>query len=428
MPCLNSDRTPRDPVLIREAIWQKPSMQKPGKVVVVSQHYPPDQSTTAAIMAAIANRLAEEAEVLVLSGWPGSASKPAAGRPAVEEIKNWMPGKAALLKRATAELLFTARTFFSLLSRLEPGDVALTVTAPFVLPYAVATAARLKRARSILILHDLFPDVLVLSGLLRPGSIVTRAMRAMNALMFRALTTVVIIGRDSEKLLLSYRGMTRDKIEFIPNWTTITPAVRPVAADNPFRRGLDGRFIVGLSGNLGFTHDPVIVFEAARRLADDPGIHFLLSGWGMGFDELKSMQSETKLANITLVDRVADGELQDFLSAADIWLIPYRKNVAGVSVPSRFYNLLAVGRPVILVSEPDAEAAMTVSEHDLGWVVTPGMPEQLAETIRAASRAPDLTLRERAVAVARGYSPERALTGYAALIQRLIGSEERFRS
>jgi colanic acid biosynthesis glycosyl transferase WcaI len=403
-------------------------MQKPGKVVVVSQHYPPDQSTTAAIMAAIANRLAREVDVLVLSGWPGSASKSAADRPAVEEIKNWMPGKAALLKRATAELLFTARTFFAVIKRLGPGDVALTVTAPFVLPYAVAAAARLKRARSILIMHDLFPEVLVLSGLLRPGSIVAKAMRAMNALMFRALTCVVIIGRDSEKLLLSYRGMTQDKIEFVPNWTTISPRVRPIAADNPFRRGLGTRFVVGLSGNLGFTHDPVIVFEAARRLKDDAGIHFLLSGWGIGFDELKSMQSEAKLANITLVDRVADGELQDFLSAADIWLIPYRKDVAGVSVPSRFYNLLAVGRPVILVSELDAEAALTVVEHDLGRVVTPGMPEQLAEAIRAAARAPDPTLSERAVAVARSYSPERALTGYAALIQRLIGSEERCRS
>ncbi|MGY3605844.1 MULTISPECIES: glycosyltransferase family 4 protein [unclassified Bradyrhizobium] len=402
-------------------------MQKPGKVVVVSQHYPPDRSTTAAIMAAIASRLAKEVDVLVLSGWPGSASKLAADRPVVEEIKNWMPGKAALLKRAAAELLFTARTFFAVLRRLERGDVALTVTAPFVLPYAVAAAARLKRARSILIMHDLFPEVLVLSGLLKPGSIVTRAMRAMNGLMFRALTTVVIIGRDSEKLLLSYRGMTRDKIEFIPNWTTIDPAVRPVAADNAFRRGLGGRFVVGLSGNLGFTHDPVIVFEAARRLKDDPSIHFLLSGWGLGFDKLRSMQSEAKLANITLVDRVADEDLQDFLSAADLWLIPYRKDVAGVSVPSRFYNLLAVGRPVILISEPDAEAALTVTEHDLGRVVTPGMPAQLAEAIRAASRTPDPTLPERAVAVARSYSPERALTGYAALIQRLIGSEERCR-
>ena len=46
-------------------------------------------------------------------------------------------------------------------------------------------------------------------------------MRGLNALMFRALDAVVIIGRDTEKLLLRYGGMTRDKIRFIPNWATL---------------------------------------------------------------------------------------------------------------------------------------------------------------------------------------------------------------
>ena len=86
------------------------------------------------------------------------------------------------------------------------------------------------------------------------------------------------------------------------------------------------------------------------------------------------------LPNVTLVDRVEDEDLEAFLSAADVWLIPYRKNVAGVSVPSRFYNLLAVGRPVVLVSEPEAEAALIVTENNLGWVVPPGMPDQLGKS------------------------------------------------
>ena len=78
----------------------------------------------------------------------------------------------------------------------------LTVTAPFMLPYAVAAAARLKGARSALIMHDLFPDVLVMAGLLKPGSIVTMTMRAANSLMFRALNAVITIGRDAERPLL----------------------------------------------------------------------------------------------------------------------------------------------------------------------------------------------------------------------------------
>jgi colanic acid biosynthesis glycosyl transferase WcaI len=238
--------------------------------------------------------------------------------------------------------------------------------------------------------------------------------------MFRALNAVIVIGRDSEKLLLRYRGMTADKIRFIPNWATLAPGIRPVNPANPFRKASGARFIVGLSGNLGFTHDPDIVFEAARLLRGEGDIHFLLSGWGIGFDRLKDMQSASRLANVTLVDRVADGDLDALLSSADVWLIPYRKNVAGVSVPSRFYNLLAAGRPVILISEPEAEAALTVKESALGWVVAPGRPDQLADAIKLASLSQDAAMAERAVAAARTFSPERALNGYAALVGELL--------
>ena len=395
-------------------------MQQSGKVVVVSQHYPPDHSTTAAIMAAIANRVADDAEVLVLSGTAGSASPALAGQVEVEEIRNWMPAKAALIKRAAAEILFTIRIFAALLAKLRRGDVVLTVPAPFMLPYALAAAARLKRARSVLIMHDLYPEVLIAAGLLKPGSMLAKVMRGLNALMFRALDAVVIIGRDTEKLLLRYGGMTPDKIRFIPNWATLVPGVRPIRPDNPFRRSLAARFVVGLSGNLGFTHDPVVVFEAARLLRDDPDIHFLLSGWGIGFEQLQAMQSDAKLANVTLVERVEDGDLDAFLASANIWLIPYRSNVAGVSVPSRFYNLLAVGRPVILVSEPEAEAALTVTENNLGWVVTPGMPDRLANAIRTAAASNDPSMAENSVAAAGNFSAERALASYAMLVQELL--------
>lgn len=397
----------------------KAMMQSYGKVVVVSQHYPPDPSTTATIMAAISERVAREAEVLVLSGTAGSAAVVASGRPAVVEVGNWMPGKAALLKRALAELLFTIRMFIALLVKLRRGDVALTVPAPFMLPYAFAAAAKLKGARSVLIMHDLYPDVLIMAGLLKPHSLLAKTMRGLNALMFRALDAVVIIGRDTEKRLLRYGGMTSDKIRFIPNWATLERGVRAITPDNPYRRPLSAGFVVGLSGNLGFTHDPVIVFEAARLLRDDRDIHFLLSGWGVGFDQLREMQSEAKLPNVTLVDRVEDDQLEAFLSAADVWIIPYRRNVAGVSVPSRFYNLLAIGRPAILVSEADAEAALTVTEHDVGWVVEPGRADDLAKTITRAAGAKDPQRAERAAEIAGRFDFETAMAGYCGLIRGL---------
>jgi colanic acid biosynthesis glycosyl transferase WcaI len=393
-----------------------------GKVVIVSQHFPPDRSTTAAIMSALAEHLAAEVAVLILSGTSGSATGDSApsNRPAVVEIKNRIPAKAALIRRAAAEISFTLRAFLALLNKLQRGDVVLTVTAPFTLPYAVAAAARLKRARSVLIMHDLYPEVLVMAGLLRATSIFTKLMRAANSRMFHALNAVVTIGRDTEQHLLRYKGMTREKIWFIPNWATLAPGARPIKADNAYRPA-HARYVVGLSGNLGFTHDPITVFEAAVRLLQvDPEIHFLLSGWGVGFEQLKALQAEASLPNVTVLERVPDEDLEEFLSAADVWLIPYRKNVAGVSVPSRFYNLLAVGRPVIIISEPDAEAALTVQEHGLGWVVTPGNPDQLAQTIRDASSSRDISQPGRAAVIATHFSFARAMASYSELVQKLL--------
>jgi colanic acid biosynthesis glycosyl transferase WcaI len=401
---------------------QTAKIQNTAKIVVVSQHYPPDQSTTAAIMAAIAGHLVAQAPVLVLSGSPGSATQQPTGadRPVVVDIQNRIPAKAALIRRAASESLFTMRVFVALLRQLRRGDVVLTVPAPFMLPYAVAAAARLKHARSALIMHDLYPDVMVMAGLLRSSSLPAKAIRGANVLMFRALNAVIIIGRDTEALLSRYKGVTPDKIRFIPNWATLAPGVRPISPDNPYRRPHAARFLVGLSGNLGFTHDPDVVFDAARLLRDDPEIHFLLSGWGIGFERIKQLQSTANLPNVTLVERVPEQDLEQFLAAADIWLIPYRKDLAGVSVPSRFYNLLAIGRPVLLLSEPNAEAALTVSEHGLGWVVEPGNPEELARTIRLASRSEDSSRAERAATIARRYNFADAMASYADLVQKLL--------
>ena len=155
-------------------------------------------------------------------------------------------------------------------------------------------------------------------------------------------------------------------------------------------------------------------------LRDNEDIHFLLSGWGIGLDQLRQMQAEARLPNVTLVDRVDDEQLEKLLAAADVWIIPYRKNVAGVSVPSRFYNLLAIGRPVILVSQPDAEAALTVTEHDVGWVVAPGDAGELAKAVSRAAGFEDKQRAERATEISRRFDFTAAMARYCGLVRELL--------
>ena len=151
-------------------------------------------------------------------------------------------------------------------------------------------------------------------------------------------------------------------------------------------------------------------------------IHFLLSGEGVGWTKIKEMQAASPLPNVTLIERVPDAQLESFLSAADIWIIPYRKNNTGVSVPSRIYNLLAVGRPVIICSEPDAEAAILVQEGGIGWVVPPENAAAIAQAVRSAASAPAATVEKghRAIMAASCYTGEIALKAYRSLMSDLL--------
>jgi glycosyltransferase involved in cell wall biosynthesis len=401
-----------------------PPARRSGKVLLVSQHYAPFPSTTSGYMTEIAEYLAQDRDVTVITSAPGSAStlQQAPGKPDVIEIKSWWPGKSALVSRSIAAVFFSVQVFFAVLKHARSDDVLLSVTTPFTLPYTVTFAARLRKAASALIIYDLYPDTLVMAGFLEANSFLTRKLHAANNMMLRWLDAIVVIGRDMELKLLKYPDLNKLKIDLIPNWTTMPIGYREISAENPYRRRAGGKFVVAMSGNAGFTHDPASVFEAARILQDHDDIRFLLSGEGVGWTRIKEMQAATPIRNITLVERVPASELESFLAAGDVWIVPYRKNNTGVSVPSRIYNIFAVGRPIIICSETDAEAAILLKDENIGWVTPPEDPKALAESILQAATDAGATRAKGQLAtqVATRYSPQIALGAYRDLMDRLL--------
>jgi colanic acid biosynthesis glycosyl transferase WcaI len=402
------------------------SMRKLRKIVIVSQHFAPDPSTTATYLTAIAEGLQTDNEVLVISGTtrPASPTTPGTIQPRVVEVTTWTPAKDALVRRAIAMVVLSAKMFLATFKHVAQNDVVLCVTTPFTLPYPVALATKLRKAKAVLLIYDFYPEALVMAGMVRSQSLAAKTIRFANGLLFPALDAIITIGRDVEMLLLAYKNIESRKIRFIPNWVLLPIGYREIATDNFFRRRFTGKLVVGLSGNLGFTHSAGTVYEAARLLSDEKDIHFLLSGWGSGWKHLTELHEKAPLDNITLVDRVPESDLEEFLSAADAWIIPYRRNVAGVSVPSRIYNLLAVGRPVIVTAEANSEAALILKEEDIGWVVRPEDPLDLAEAIRAAGadRAETLAKGHRAARAARNYTYDRAIASYRKIIREVMCS------
>jgi colanic acid biosynthesis glycosyl transferase WcaI len=104
------------------------------------------------------------------------------------------------------------------------------------------------------------------------------------------------------------------------------------------------------------------------------------------------------------------------------WIPAKATLAAGVSVPSRFYILLAIGRAVAIVSEASAEAAVTIREYDISLVPLPGDPAELAPTIKAAAASVRLEQRASARSWSRGNTVLQAMTSYRNLVHWLLES------
>lgn len=396
-------------------------METPARLIIASQVYPPNATTTAVYVSKIAEGLAIDRQVVVISATQGSRATGQAGKPEIVELKSWNPRKSAIVQRAVAACLLAAQMFFSVLRRARSGDIVFCVTTPFTLPYTVLLAAKMRGAKTILLIYDLYPEALEAAGMARSNSFAVRLIRLANTLLFRRVDAIIVIGRDVPPLVEKYRGVVASQLHFIPNWALIPIGYRNANPASRFRTSDPSRFIVGLSGNLGFTHAPSTVFEAARLLRNETDIHFVLSGWGVGWAVLNDLLAKDRLENVTVLEPVPEDELIEFLSAADLWVIPYRRHVAGISIPSRLYNILAVGRPVVITSEANSEGALVLREDGIGWVVPPESPSELARAIREAADDRQATMDKgvRAARVAEKYREEIALASYRNVVSEV---------
>jgi glycosyltransferase involved in cell wall biosynthesis len=228
---------------------------------------------------------------------------------------------------------------------------------------------------------DLYPDILPKAGWLAEDS---RAYRLLAGLSLRALRNaagIVVIGRCMEERLIG-KGIDPAKIHFIP--TSAPQQVRPMAhRHNRFRQrfGLQDKFVVMYSGNMGLLHDFDTLLSVARSLADHPEIRFLFVGNGRRRASVEAAIA-SGARNVKLIDYQKDGEeLAHSLSAADVHFISLRAGCEGLVVPSKFYGAIAAGRPVIYEGAAAGEVARVIHASGCGMVVRPGDAAELRTAI-----------------------------------------------
>ena len=399
--------------------------QKRRRLWVISEPYWPEQISTGYFLTGIAECLAAVREVGVVCSMRAAeeVQKGLARRESRNGVEIHRTGLRfgyphSLPVRLFVELWMAAAMSWRALRLVRRGDEMLAVTTPPLSPFLMGRVAKLRGADFDLLIHDVYPEVLAVAGVVRDGGWVYRLLQRETLRLYRRCRRIIVLSEDMREVVREKLADDSVPIHVIPNWGDvdgIRPKRRP-EVELLRELQLEDRFVVQYSGNIGRTHGVELLIEVADRMqqSGEP-IFFLIIGAGSMKQSLQEQVDARRLRNVRLLDRQPDDRFADSITACDLAVIMLQAGMAGLSTPSRLYNLLAAGSPLLVVSDSQSKPARLVRAESLGWVVQPGDIEGACDAIRAAQAEPT----ELAAMAARARRVAEEEYSYAAVCARL---------
>jgi glycosyltransferase involved in cell wall biosynthesis len=399
-----------------------------ARVVFVNRYYQPDLSATSQILTDLARHLARSgAEVHVVCSRQ-LYDQPLARLPAserldgvrVHRLRTSRFGRGHLGGRALDYLSFYCACAWHLLWLLRRGDIAVAKTDPPLISLVAAATARLRGARLVNWLQDLFPEVASRLGANPLPGPLDRLLRGARDRSLRGARMNVVLGRRMRDHLLD-RGIPAERISIIENWAGQEAApASPAHSRLRLALGLRDRFVAAYSGNLGRAHDYRAILEAATLLQPDARFVLLMIGGGAGMDALRAAAQQRRLGNLLFLPYQPRETLADSLAAADVHLATLLPELEGLIVPSKFYGILAAARPVLFIGDAHGELPGIIHDEGCGATVASGDGAALAQALRRLQADPDgvAAMGRRAHALfLRQYTAARALGQWTQLLQ-----------
>lgn len=354
-------------------------------ILFINRVYPPDSGATGRVLQHAARgffKAGWDVTVLATAG-----SREAVGEELCEGIRVVRVGILFSKKNLVARALGYALMIPGLLLKallLPRHDVVVTKTDPPMLPVVGPFIQWVKGSRLIHWAQDLYPEVAEECGVLPKGRPLANILRSLSTWSLRSHDLTLAVGRCMADRLL-VRGIPPGSIRVVPN-AGMEGWIMPVSRGrSDFRKahGISDEFVIMYSGNMGRAHDFATIIEAARQLQEqgERKILFLFVGEGPEEFTLRDTVTRLDLRNIRFLPSQSSSNLSDSLGMGDLHLVTMKKGMCGLVVPSKFYGVMAAGRPTLFVGSSESEVARVILENRIGAVIDPGASKELAASI-----------------------------------------------
>ena len=370
-------------------------------LVVLCPHFAPDTAPTGVVMTRIVEELVALGHTVhvvtslpwyrahhIEAGWEGSLAR--------TEQTQWgsitrlhpFPGrdKSNLLRRA---LGFAAYSLLAGLYCLRVGGwlrrsgAVIAMSPPLTLGLTGWVASRLRRCPMVFNIQDVFPDAAVETGAISNGAVIAAARR-LERVSYLAADAVTVLSDDLRDNVVAKIG-SADTVHVIPNFVD-TEAIVPMDRATPYRAelGLGDGPVVLYAGNVGFSQSLELVLAAASEL---PDVTFLVNGNGAARPSLEEAAAD--IANVRFADYIEPERLSELLATGDVHVVPLRRGLGRVSVPSKTYSIMAAARPVVASIDPGTAVPQILAASGGGIAVDPDDAAAFTAAIRSLVDDPE---------------------------------------
>lgn len=244
-----------------------------------------------------------------------------------------------------------------------------------------------RRKPFLLEIRDLWPDFAIEMGVVRSRLLIYVA-RKIEHLLYRRSRHIVVNSPAYAEYLFG-KGVPRDKVTLISNGvdpTMFDPQETGTSIRTEYQLG--DRFVVVYAGAIGAANDIPTIIHAARRLAADPSIHFLLVGDGSARRQILALIAELGLTNVTWTAIRPKNQMKAVLGAADACVATLRNlKMFRTTYPNKVFDYMAAGRPTLLGIDGVIRDVIEAAQG--GLFVTPGDDAELADKIRWLKQNPE---------------------------------------
>lgn len=360
------------------------------KIVFLNRFFYPDHSATSQLLTDLACHLAKTGLSIHVIASSQTYDTPDAELPSQDNIRGvnvtriWTTrfGRANLFGRSLDYLTFYLSAGWKLLALLKPGDLVIAKTDPPLISVVAAVAAKIRGARLVNWIQDLFPEVATALGVGRKSRLI-HVLRSARNWSLRLASKNVVIGQGMAAKLVQ-EGVQLSAIKVIHNWADGQNILAVKRENNQLRLEWDlhNKFVVGYSGNLGRAHEFDTILDAAEALQGCKNIIFLFIGGGAQRGDLEEKVKGRNLTNFLFKPYQPREQLSLSLSAPDVHLISLQPSLEGSIVPSKFYGIAAAGRPSLFIGSTDGEIPRILREARCGFSVEIGQVKEACEIIR----------------------------------------------